>query len=129
MRSVQTPTEEWMSDNAHALVDCRWGSCISYAACRKYQASRSRYVIHFNGDGAPLTRVNPEYLRCLFPAPCPNLISDEEAAEIRAQNRLASDETSAQRRKRINRAKSWDRFVNPDRMLEEEDWRRSLLLT
>ena len=127
MSSTEISTEKWRRDNSHKLVDCQWGCSLSLDACKKYQARCRRYVIHFNGTRSPLSRVNAEYVKCLYPEPCAYLISDEEAAEIRAVNGLSTDQGHKKRRKRLNRAKEWDRFVNPDHMLEEEDWNRSLI--
>ena len=127
MNSAEILTGKWRRDNSHRLIDCRWGCRMSLDACRKYQARCRRYVIHFNGTRSPLSRVNAEYLKCLYPEPCAHLISDEEAAEMRAVNGLSVDQELKRRRKQANRAKEWDRFINPDHMLEEEDWNRSLI--
>lgn len=125
MSAASVNAEEWKLRNTASLIECRWGCAITPDACRAYQARTVRYVQHFNGDRVPCSRVNAEYVRCFFPEPCPHLLSDEEARaalEARRHRQLPLEGKARQLR-----ARERERLVNPEEMLHEERWRRSLL--
>jgi hypothetical protein len=124
--STPLSVEQWKELNADRLVQCRWGCTLTREACRAYQVRSRRYIYHFVGDTDPLCRPNGDYVACLLPEPCPNAISDEESREVRAVLRLDSDSLSS--RPPGNRG-GWidEQLVSPDTMLEEADWKRSLV--
>jgi hypothetical protein len=125
MSAAPVNVEQWKQRNRGNVVQCRWGCEITLDACRAYQSRTVRYVLHFNGDRVPLPRVNAEYVRCFVPDACPHLLSDEEAheaLEARRRQQVPSDRMSRQHRGRIR-----ERLIDPDDMLREEPWRRSLL--
>lgn len=126
MTSMPVSVEQWMELNADRLVQCRWGCTLTREACHSYQVRAQRYVLHFAGDASPVSRPNGEYLRCLLPEPCPNVISDEESRELRAELRLAGDVFSARRRAQGSRLLE-EHLISPNAMLEEADWKRSLV--
>jgi hypothetical protein len=129
MGSGPVTVEEWKQRNAAELIDCRWGCRLTRGACRSYQSRRDRYIIHFNGQQRPYPRVNADYLRCVYPEPCPFLISDDEVEELRAERSLELDDRSLRRRNRENHARDLDRLSNPEQMLGEAQWARSLVKT
>ncbi len=116
--------QQWKEINAHRLVECRWGCSMTVESCRTYQTRAKRYIIHFGGHGEQHERANAEYLSCLNPVPCPHLLSDEELMSSAASLR---EEMSSTRKHLVNRARVADRLVNPSCMLQEADWRRSLV--
>lgn len=125
MTATAVNVEEWKAQNAHRLIDCRWGCKITSEACRAYQARTNRYVIHFQGHRDQYPRANADYLRCFMPEPCPNLLSDEEVASSEfAACRAAA---SIDRRSSGHRDREMNRLVSPSRMLQEERWHRSLV--
>ncbi len=119
--------EQWKRQNAHRLIDCRWGCSITPEACREYQSRTSRHIIHFNGTKTPLPRVNADYLRCVYPEPCPHLLCEEEVAAGQARKDLHSDVKLVERRSRFGQGVERDRLVNPRHMLREPNWNRSLV--
>jgi len=125
---ISTPVmvEQWKQRNAHRLVNCRWACTLTREACRSYQVRSRRYVFHFAGDHNPIARPNGEYVRCLLPEPCPYAISDQESQEVRAELRLAGNVFSSPRRSQ-GAGQVDERLVSPDVMLEEADWKRSLV--
>ena len=127
MTSQPVTAEQWKERNSHRLIECRWNSTITLEACHAYQSRNTRYVIHFNGSGTPQPRVNADFLRCLDPEPCPHLLSDPEVEELRAERNSSGSDVSAVKRMLVRRAKTWGRLVDPDRMLAEPDWTRSLV--
>jgi hypothetical protein len=127
MNSAPISVEQWKTENAARLVECRWGCRITPEACRAYQSRSSRYVKHFNGRRNPFTRANAEYLRCLGPDPCPHATSDEEAHASRSERAFRNDAASIARRCLGNRAREVARAVSPDVMLSEARWTRSLI--
>jgi hypothetical protein len=127
MTGPPVTAEEWKERNSHRLIECRWNSVITPEACRAYQSGNARYVIHFNGSGAAHTCANAEFLLCLGPEPCPHLLSDPEAEELRAERNARGSEISAAKRRLVDREKTRRRLTDPDLMLEEPDRARSLL--
>lgn len=128
MGSGPVTVEEWKRRNAAVLVDCRWGCRMTRAACRSYQSRRDRYIIHFNGDQKPYPRVNADYLRCVYPEPCPFLIADDEVEELRAEHRYNLGGLPLGRRNGTNHARDLHRLSNPEPMLREPRWARSLVM-
>jgi hypothetical protein len=120
-----TSTEHWTKLNAGRLVDCRWGCKITIDSCHAYQSRSPRYILHFNGDRNPSQRINAEYLNCFFPEPCPNFLSDEEAQAVRELR--DPGQRSLQKQIKQNHSRELNRLVNPDEMLREAQWRRSLV--
>ncbi len=127
MKSGCATVEEWKQANAGNIIDCRWGCRLSREACLRYQTKSKRYVMHFQGEKEPLLRINSDFLTCVFPDPCPHFLPDEEAAALRERIRQAGDDDVVMRRVRQNEAKEKERLVNPDTMLDEADWNRSLI--
>ncbi|MEJ2717925.1 MAG: hypothetical protein P8182_12415 [Deltaproteobacteria bacterium] len=127
MGSGPVTVEEWKELHAADLIDCRWGCRMTRAACRSYQARRDRYIIHFNGQPRPYPRVNADYLRCVYPEPCAFLISDDEVAQLRADRGLEVDGLCQERRNRESQARDLDHLSNPEPMLGEPQWARSLV--
>lgn len=125
MSAAPVNAEEWKLRNRPDLVECRWGCAITREACRAYQSRTVRYVLHFNGDRVPYPRVNAEYVRCFLPEACPHLLSDEEAQAALEARR--NRQMPLERKARQYRGRDRERLVNPDEMLHEERWRRSLL--
>lgn len=125
MTSAPINVEEWKRSRGTGLIQCRWGCAITLAACRAYQSRNVRYVLHFNGQRTPYPRVNAEYLRCFFPEACPHLMSDEEAREALEARKLKKQ--PPEKKLREHRSREWERLVNPDEMLKEGQWNRSLL--
>ena len=126
MTDPATAAENWKKSNAGKLIDCRWGCKITVDSCHAYQSRNARYVLHFNGERTPAPRANAEYLRCFFPEPCSHFLSDEEARaarELRDQGKR-----SVQSQIRQNQRREVHRLVNPDEMLREPQWLRSLLI-
>ncbi len=119
--------EQWKEMNAHRLIECRWGCNITSEACRLYQARTGRYVLHFNGQREPYPRVNADYLRCFLPEPCAHLMSDDEIRGLEATVGSVNHRPSPERRERSRHARELDRLVNPDLMLREAQWNRSLI--
>jgi hypothetical protein len=126
MTTTAVRVEEWRAQNGHRLVDCRWGCKITSEACRAYQTRTNRYVIHFQGHRDQYPRANADYLRCFMPEPCPNLLSDEEAASSEFVA-CSADTSHLNRRTRGHRAREISRLVSPSRMLQEAQWHRSLV--
>ncbi|MCA1961469.1 MAG: hypothetical protein LDL33_11815 [Desulfomonile sp.] len=126
MTSTAVMVKQWKERNAHRLVQCRWACTLTRNACRLYQVRSRRYVFHFAGDHHPPPRPNAEYVRCLLPEPCPHAISDDESREIRAELKLAGDLFPFRRRDPGVRQVD-ERLVSPDEMLQEADWKRSLI--
>jgi hypothetical protein len=127
MTSTADAVEAWKQQHAHWLIECRWGCSITPEACRAYQSRSARYVIHFNGLLKPYLRVNADYLRCVLPEPCPHLISDSDADVTNREFRWGNDFHHKARLGRGRQGRESDRFVNPNQMLGEPAWRRSLL--
>ncbi len=127
MTTGPATVEQWKKENSGRLVQCRWGCRITTEACRAYQSRSSRYVQHFNGQRNPYARVNAEYLRCLGPDPCPHVTSDEEAEVLRSDRLFHNDAASVGRRGRASQARELERVTNPDVMLSEARWNRSLV--
>ncbi len=127
MTTVKEIAGQWKYQNADRLIDCRWGLKITREACRLYQARSARTVFHFNGDRVPYQRVNADYLKCCLPHACPHLISDEEARELGDVHRDSSFHRNLKRTRDGNQARQWDRLVNPESMLGEDEWHRSLV--
>jgi hypothetical protein len=119
--------DQWKERNAHRLIDCRWGCRITPEACHAYQARAGRYILHFNGDSEPYQRANAEYVTCLLPEPCPNVVPDHDIRTLgknRSENGLLADR---ERRLAARRLRQRQQLADPNVMLEEEDWRRSLV--
>jgi hypothetical protein len=129
MSSLVSTVEQWQSNNRGRIVQCRWGCSMTADACLAYQLRTDRYVVHFQGTASPKRTVNADYVRCFLPEPCPHALSDEEVGRI--QEGAASDKAPLipKYRQGKERGLMRDRLVNPDRMVEEPDWRRSLLLS
>ncbi|MBI4965363.1 MAG: hypothetical protein HY913_18955 [Desulfomonile tiedjei] len=125
MTEPVTTVEHWTELNAGNLVDCRWGCRITVDACHSYQSRAARYVLHFNGDRTPSQRVNAEYLRCVFPEPCTNFLSDEEAQAARELRALTKRPLQMQIRQ--HQGREMNRLINPEEMLREAPWHRSLV--
>ena len=128
MKKGPETVEQWRERNAHRLICCRWGGKITPEACRSYQTRAERYVLHFNGEAAPLLRVNADYLRCFDPDPCPHLMDDQEVRAI--QNEAVPMDSDAFSKRRIDtkRAREKEHLTNPDTMLWEPNFNRSLLV-
>lgn len=126
MTTAVVSVDEWKAQNAHRLLDCRWGCKITSEACRAYQTRTNRYVIHFQGHRDQYPRANADYVRCFMPEPCPNLLSDEEVAS-REFGSCGTDLQRFDRRTRSHRAREMNRLVSPSRMLQEGQWHRSLV--
>ena len=129
---AMTPTEEnvaqWREANAHRLLECRWGCTITVDACRLYQSRTNRHVLHFNGDRDPTTlRVNADYLRCFLPTPCPHALSDADQQKLRDAQGPLYGGAHRERLARINQERCRERLVNPDLMVGEAEWHRSLI--
>lgn len=127
MTDQVTTVEHWTNLNSGNLLDCRWGCKISADSCRAYQSRSARYILHFNGDRKPSPRVNAEYLRCFFPEPCPNFVSDEEAQSARELRDAAG--RSLPRQISHHQGREMNRLISPDEMLREAQWHRSLVTT
>jgi len=125
MTDAVTALERWMKLNANRFIDCRWGCKITVDACHAYQSRTSRYILHFNGERTPSPRVNAEYLKCFFPEPCPNFLSDEEAGAAREKRDLVN--RPFQRPVKQNLGRELNRLISPDEMLREAHWHRSLV--
>jgi hypothetical protein len=119
--------DQWKELNAHRLIECRWGCSITTEACRSYQSRTSRYVLHFNGQRNPYPRVNADYLNCFLPEPCPHLIADNEVRTLGDTSEPGNSRLGSERRARSRQAREADRFTNPERMLAEGQWNRSLV--
>jgi hypothetical protein len=126
MTAAAANVDEWKAQNAHRLIDCRWGCKITSEACRAYQTRTNRYVIHFQGHRDQYPRANADYVRCFMPEPCPNLLSDEEAASFEFAA-CKADTSHVHRRSSGHRAREMNRLVSPSRMLQEGQWHRSLV--
>ena len=127
MSSACVTVDQWKATNAHRLVDCRWGCRITQEACHAYQSRAGRYILHFNGDSEPSQRANAEYVTCLLPEPCPNLVPD---ADIRTLGKNRSEQGLLVHRERMlaaRRHRQRQQLSDPNVMLEEEEWRRSLV--
>ncbi len=122
-----TTVDEWKQLNADRLIDCRWGGKITREACSSYQLRRSRYVLHFNGDRDPLSRLNADYLRCFFPSPCPHFLTDDEVELRLWESDDDEPDRHAERRSKVNSARELHRLTSPDEMLAEGSWARSLI--
>jgi hypothetical protein len=124
--SIQS-VAEWKARNAHRLIDCQWGCRITRYACKAYQLRNARHVIHFNGHAHPCTRVNADYVGCFSPEPCRHVISEEKARLHGPAQETSESFRDAGSRMRANRARTIDRLTNPDHMLREPRWTRSLI--
>jgi hypothetical protein len=124
--SAATP-EQWLKDNAQRLIPCRWGCRITPEACRRYQSRASRHVIYFSGLDDPGIGVNSDFVLCMHPEPCPHLITDAEQERTQMATRMSANPKSVERRSRVSEIRKWDELTNPDRMLNEPGWRRSLV--
>ncbi len=128
MKTSVLAAAQWKELNAHRLIECRWGCSITVEACRSYQSRTGRYVLHFNGQREPYPRVNADYLNCFMPEPCPHLLPDEEINRLAETCGQHNHRTTLERRARSRQARETDRLVNPDQMLREAQWNRSLVL-
>jgi hypothetical protein len=124
---VQSQVEQWKRQNSERLISCRWGLKITTESCHAYQTRSARYVLHFNGDRNPFQRVNADYLRCMLPEPCPHLLPDSETESVPEDRPGGDDNGHAVRLMTQAKARTLDRLVNPDRMLNEPDRYRSLV--
>ena len=126
---TQTPVtvDQWKGLNAHQFVDCRWGCSITRKACEAYQSRTERRVIHFNGSSHACSRANAEYIRCLLPDPCPHVISNRDSDRETPGRSLQHATAAARRRAACSHARDLERLVNPDNMLRESRWHRSLV--
>jgi hypothetical protein len=127
MSEAATTVERWKALNSRRLLECRWGCAITEDACRSYQAKNQRRVIHFNGSMDACSRVNADYIRCLLPDPCPHLLSDDEIDKIRSQVALHSGDNALERRAALRHAREMERLADPNQMLNEAQWHRSLV--
>jgi hypothetical protein len=127
MRLSELTVDQWKEQSAHRLVECRWGCSMTADACRSYQSRTGRYVLHFNGQREPYPRVNADYLNCLLPEPCPHLMSDDEARSRRNPGDSTRIRELSARRALSREARELDRLVNPEHMLREGQWNRSLV--
>ncbi|MGO9567262.1 MAG: hypothetical protein ACLP5H_06965 [Desulfomonilaceae bacterium] len=119
--------DQWKELNADKLVECRWRCSMTVEACRSYQSRTSRYVLHFNGQREPYPRVNADYLKCFLPEPCPHLLPDEEINRLAQTSGPHKRLTSPERRAHSRQCREMDRLANPDQMLREAQWNRSLI--
>jgi hypothetical protein len=121
MSSGPVTVAQWMERNNDRLVGCRWIGVITPEACRSYQCRTDRYVIHFNGDPDPCSRVNADYLRCFDPEPCPHILSDAEVLKLRAPLMgFPADEVLSPRRREAIRRREYDHLTDPNYMLIED---------
>jgi hypothetical protein len=118
---------QWKELNADRLVECRWGCSMTVEACRSYQSRTGRYVLHFNGQRVPYPRVNADFVNCLLPEPCPHLMSDDEIRSRRNKRDLPKISQLSERRALSREGRELDRLANPEHMLREEQWNRSLV--
>ena len=124
---VQSQVEQWKRQNSDRLISCRWGLKITTEACHAYQTRSPRYVLHFNGDRNPSPRVNADYLCCLLPEPCRRLLPDSDVEGLAEALPGPDDNGHPSRLITQTKARTLDRLVNPDRMLNEPDCYRSLV--
>ncbi len=127
MSRAVTTVEQWKALNSHKLLKCRWGCKLTTQACRSYQSRTPRYVIHFNGSLEPCSRVNADYINCLLPEPCPHLVSDCELREADSRTAPQINDPALRRKGMLHRGREMERLSNPDRMLQEAEWHRSLV--
>jgi hypothetical protein len=126
MTGTCAAVDQWKEANRHRLIDCRWGCRITPEACLAYQSRASRYVIHFNGDSSPAQRVNAEYVTCFLPDPCPHVTADEHVQSLRSDSGRSVTQ-DRDRGLQIRKLRLRQQLANPNVMLEEEDWCRSLV--
>lgn len=127
MSGAVTTAEQWKTLNSQKLLDCRWGCKLTEQACRSYQARTPRYVVHFNGSSDPCSRVNADYISCFLPEPCPHLVSDCELHEAESCRAPKINDPELRRKRMLHRGREMERLANPDRMLQEAEWHRSLV--
>jgi hypothetical protein len=127
MRNTSLAVDHWKEANAHRLIDCRWGCTITSQACRAYQTRTSRYIVHFNGEVEPFPRMNADYVTCFLPEPCPHLLPDAEARGPAENGSGRCGSSDRERRVTALKNRLRRQLVDPDVMLMEEDWRRSLV--
>ena len=127
MKSVPLTADQWKEANAHRLIDCRWGCRISPEACRSYQTRTNRYIIHFNGETAQFPRMNADYVTCFLPEPCPHLMPDDDARALTERGRYRGDASNRERRHAVQKNRLREQLADPNVMLMEQDWRRSLV--
>jgi hypothetical protein len=128
MNHYAATVELWKELNSHRFVECRWGCSLTPEACRSYQSRTARYVIHFNGQREPYPRVNADYVKCCLPEPCPHLMPDDEVRSLRSLGDTARIRQLFERRALSREARQLDRLANPEQMLCEEQWNRSLVV-
>jgi hypothetical protein len=118
---------EWNRVNGDTLIPCRWAAKLSPSACRAYQTRIGRYSAG-QYEGGPARRViREDFQRCAGPAPCPHFLADSEAAGERERRSVETRAALRNRRTGVNRARELDRLTNPDVMLVEGPWKRSLV--
>lgn len=125
MSSGPVTVEEWKRLHRDELVECRLGGTITKQACRKYQCRDARYVIHFAGHDESYVRPNSDYVLCMIPDPCPHLLGDDDIEECRPGDLVLS--SAARNGRSRTQVRHREKLVNPDYMLEEPDWHRSLI--
>ncbi|MEW6349759.1 MAG: hypothetical protein AB1646_11905 [Thermodesulfobacteriota bacterium] len=119
--------EQWFAQNSGRLIDCRWGCRITPEACRLYQTRARRHVIYFGGSEAPALGVNGDFVLCVRPEPCPHLLPEETGQETSPATWTLHNERLKARRSASAGSRKWEELTNPDIMLDEPAWRRSLV--
>ncbi|MFC1834690.1 hypothetical protein ACFL2Q_08145 [Thermodesulfobacteriota bacterium] len=127
MRENLSTVEEWRKQNSHRLIECRWVNRITREACRAYQSRGVRNTTPVNGRPSLYACLDADYLSCRQPEPCPFVLSQDEVSALQHGSANGIKELSGRRLNGINRGIKKDRLVNPNHMLGEASWTRSLL--
>ncbi len=114
--------EQWKVQNAGRLIQCRWGGMITPEACRSYQLGRSRYGVYFRTGGTGYQRVNAEYVKCVYPDPCPHFMSDRELSSIPDRAPLEELEKELEKRRGVAHLRELHRLTDPREIDNGDDW-------
>jgi hypothetical protein len=127
MSGVAEQVAQWKRDRKEELIQCRRASTLTRDACRLFQSRIARRS-SIRYDGGPPTRLlREEYLHCACGAPCPHFLGDAEAEALRERRERDSRRNRRERLTRAHRVRELERLTNPDLMLAEGPWKRSLV--
>lgn len=127
MNTGAKTVKQWLELNADKLIPCRWGGRITTDACRSYQTRRSRFTVYFRTFETGYVRPNADFLKCVSPEPCPYLIPGAELDDNPEWVPLEELEAAIDRRREVAEVIQMARYTDPEEMLSEEDWMRSLI--
>lgn len=127
MNTIQDQVRKWRALDGNEPVQCRWEAEISVAGCCSYQTRIGRYSSAPNEENGPRRVMREDFQRCATPTRCPHFLDDSEAARLHERRIIDTRGVRSSQRSDANRGREMDRLTNPDLMLGEGPWKRSLV--